>query len=50
MSAAAVCPALSCISRAELAVMIDVICWLPIEILTSAIRPLIRTESIRPTS
>ena len=50
MRAAAVCPALSCISRAELAVIIDVICWSPIEIFTSAIRPLVRTLSILPTS
>ena len=50
MRAAAVCPALSCISRAELAVIIDVICWPPIEIFTSAIRPLMRTDSMRPTS
>ena len=50
ISAAAVCPAFNCISRAELAVMIDVMCWPPIEILTSAIRPLMRTESMRPTS
>jgi hypothetical protein len=41
MRAAAVCPAFSCISRAELAVIMDVICWSPIEILTSAISPLI---------
>src|SRR5208282_1768890 len=40
--AAAVCPSFSCISRAEVAVMIDVICCPPIEILTSAIRPLMR--------
>jgi DNA-binding winged helix-turn-helix (wHTH) protein len=50
MRAAAVCPGFSCISRAEVAVMIDVICCPPIEIFISAIRPLIRTESTRPTS
>jgi hypothetical protein len=50
MRAAAVCPGFSCISRADLAVMIEMICWPPIEISTSAIRPLIRTASIRPTS
>ncbi len=50
MRAAAVCPGFSRISRAELAVIIDVICWPPIEIFTSAIRPLMRTVSIRPTS
>src|SRR5271166_1791211 len=50
IKAAAVCPGLSCISRAEVAVIMDVICWPPIEIFTSAIKPLIRTESTRPTS
>jgi len=50
MRAAAVWPAFNCISLAELAVMIEVICWAPMEILTSAIRPLMRTESMRPTS
>lgn len=50
MRAAAAWPGLSCISRAERAVMIDVICWFPIESVTSAMRPLIRTSSMRPTS
>ena len=48
--AAAVCPRFSCISLAERAVMIDVICGPPIETLTSAIKPLICTDSICPTS
>src|ERR1700693_1875641 len=48
--AAAVCPGFNCISRAERAVMMDTICLSPIEMATSAIRPLMRTESIRPTS
>ena len=38
------------ISRAELAVMIDVICWPPMESFTSAISPLMRTDSILPMS
>jgi len=46
----AVWPGLRCISRAERAVIIDVICWPPIEIMISAIRPLMRTASIRPTN
>ena len=50
MRAAAVCPGLSRISRAEVAVMIEVICCSPIEIFISAIKPLMRTLSIRPTS
>jgi hypothetical protein len=50
IKAAAVWPGLSRISRAEVAVMIDVICCSPIEIFTSAISPLMRTLSIRPTS
>lgn len=50
ISAAAVCPDFSCISRADLAVMMDVIRWPPIEICTSAIKPLMRTDSILPTS
>jgi hypothetical protein len=41
IKAAAVWPGLSPISRAEVAVMIDVICCSPIEIFTSAISPLI---------
>jgi len=45
MRAAAVCPGLSCISRTDDALMIDVICSPPIEIFISAINPLIRTES-----
>ncbi len=48
ISAAAVCPGLRFISRAELAVMIEVICWPPIEIFTSAMSPLMRTPSMRP--
>jgi|HubBroStandDraft_1064217.scaffolds.fasta_scaffold44309_2 hypothetical protein len=49
MRAAAVCPRFSCISLAERAVMSDVICRAPSETLTSAIKPLICTDSIRPT-
>jgi len=30
IKAAAVCPFFNCISRAEVAVMMDVICWPPI--------------------
>ena len=50
ISAAAAWPGFSCISRAERDVMMDVICWLPMESVTSAISPLMRTPSIRPTS
>jgi hypothetical protein len=41
--AAAVCPAFRFISRADRAVMIEVICCSPIEITTSAMSPLTRT-------
>jgi len=50
MRAAAAWPGLSCISRADLAVMMEMICWFPIESVTSAMSPLMRTSSIRPTS
>ena len=50
MRAAAVWPGLRPISRAELAVMTEVICWPPTEILISAISPLMRTRSMRPTN
>jgi hypothetical protein len=48
MRAAAVWPGLRFISRAEREVIMDVICWPPIEIIISAIRPLMRTASILP--
>ncbi len=48
MRAAAVCPGFRFISRAELAVIIEVICWSPMEIFTSAMRPLMRTRVDAP--
>lgn len=50
MRAAAVWPAFRFMSRAELAVMIEVIGCSPMERTTSAMRPLMRTLAIRPTS
>ena len=50
ISAAAACPGFRFISRADLAVMMDVMTWFPIDKRTSAIRPLMRTSSMRPTS
>jgi hypothetical protein len=48
--AAADWPFFNPISRADLEVMIDVMYWPPIDSVTSAISPLIRTSSIRPTN
>ena len=45
IKAAAACLGLRCISGTERAVIIDVIRWSPMESVTSAIRPLMRTSS-----
>jgi hypothetical protein len=50
ISAAAFSPAFKRSSRAASAVMIDVICWPPIESVTWAISPSIFTLITRPTS
>ncbi len=50
MSAPAVWPLRSCISRAASAVMMEVICWSPILRMTWAKRPLILTSAMVPTS
>jgi hypothetical protein len=50
MSAATVSPTFRCISRTASAVITDVMCCPPIEILTCAIKPLVLISTIRPTS